>query len=211
MVAVRTGGGNTPDTNAQLRSAIERARAFGLPKENIERAITRAAGGEEGAELQVFFYEASAPSGISLLIEGITDNKNRTVAEIKHLLSEYGARLVEPGSLAWNFEKIGILELAARDNPGAAPETIELAIIDSGAADFKKANEGWIVETDFETLAKVRHNLEACGISARATYHDYKPKTTVSVAPAEKERIESLIESLIDHDDVQEVYTNLAE
>ena len=103
-IAARVGDPN-PDANIRLKAAIERARSIGLPKENIDRAIAKASGQGDGAELFEFLYEASAPGGVAILIEGITDNKNRTINEIKHLLSTHGARLADPGSLLWNFEK----------------------------------------------------------------------------------------------------------
>lgn len=104
MVAVRIGG-SSPGTNTRLRAAMERAREQGLPKDNIERAIEKASGGGEAGELQEFLYEAIGPGGVYLLIEGITDNKNRTFAEIKQILYRHGARIVPQNSLLWNFEK----------------------------------------------------------------------------------------------------------
>lgn len=104
-MAVRSGGPD-PDANPRLRSALERARSLGLPKENSERAILRASGGEGGASLQEFLYEATAPNGVQILVEGITDNKNRTLAEIRQTLAGHGAKLAPPNSLLWNFEKV---------------------------------------------------------------------------------------------------------
>lgn len=104
-LAVRSGGPD-PDANPRLRSALERARSLGLPKENSERAILRASGGEEGTSLQEFLYEATAPGGVQILVEGITDNKNRTLAEIRQILSRHEAKLAPPNSLLWNFEKV---------------------------------------------------------------------------------------------------------
>jgi len=207
-IAAREAGPNA-DANPRLRAARERARAEGLPKDNIERAIARAAGRGDGAELYEFLYEATAPGGIALLIEGITDNKNRTLNEIKHLLSERGGRLADPGSVAWNFEKVGVIECAAPD--GAAPETNELAIVGSGARDFTKADDGWTVETDFAAQETVRATLERAGFSIRETYHDYKAKSPIALSPEIAPRIKTLLEALLEHDDVQEVYTNLRE
>lgn len=149
MVAVRTAG-SSPDTNIRLRTALERAREQGLPKDNIERAVARASGAGVTGELQEFLYEAIGPGGVYLLTEGITDNHNRTFAEIKQILAKYDARIVPPNSLLWNFTK------------------------------------EWTKEGK-----------------------DYKPKTTAEITPAEKEKIISLLDELVDHPDVQEVYTNL--
>ena len=149
MLAVRTGGPQ-PETNARLKSALERSREQGLPKDNIERAVERAYGGGEAAKLQEFLYEAVGAGGVYILIEGITDNNNRTLAEVKPILSKHDAKLVPPNSLLWNFEKI------------------------------------WTTEGK-----------------------DYRPKNPLELASGEKEKILLLLDELIDHPDVQEVYTNL--
>lgn len=207
-IAAREAGTN-PNANPRLRAACERARTEGLPKDNMERAIARAAGRGEGEELFEFLYEASAPGGIALLIEGITDNKNRTVNEIKHFLTEHGARLAEPGSLSWGFEKIGVIECAS---PAlAASEASELAIIESGARDFAPTDDGWVVETDFAARERVRAALERARFTIRESRHDYKAKSPIAPAPEIAPKIETLIGFLLDHDDVQEVYTNLRE
>lgn len=205
-IAAREAGTN-PDANPRLRAACERAREEGLPKENMERAIARAAGRDEGAELAEVRYEASAPGGVAILIECITDNKNRTVNEIKHLLDEHGARLAEPGSLSWGFEKIGVMECAAR--AGAAHDASELAIVESGARDFTQTEDGWMIETALAARENVRAALERAGFTIRAMRHDYQAKSPITLAPDIAQKIESLIDALDDHDDVQEVYTNI--
>lgn len=205
-IAAREAGANS-DANPRLRSAIERARAEGLPKDNIERAVARAAGKEGSAELFEFLYEAVAPSGTALLIEGITDSKNRTLNEVKHLLSEHGARLAEPGSVIWNFEKIGVIECAPAS--GSSPEAAELAIIESGAADFAAREGAWLVETEFAARERVREALEKTGMIITATGHDYKAKTPIAPAPGTAGRIEALLDALLAHTDVQEAYTNI--
>lgn len=148
-IAAKIGDPN-PDANIRLKAAIERARAIGLPKDNIERAVAKAGGQGAGAELSEFLYEASAPGGVAMLIEGITDNKNRTINEIKHLLSKHDARLADPGSLLWNFEKI------------------------------------WTVNSG----------------------HTYKPRFPLSM-PELPSSLETLLARLSEHDDVQNVYTNI--
>lgn len=135
MIAARNGG-TLSETNTHLQRTIERARASGLPKENIERAIIRASGEEKGRELQEFLYEATAPYGINMLIEGITDNKNRTLAGIRKLLRDHEAKLADPGSILWNFDKIGIIKLLPDDNPKKTKEELELETIEAGARDF---------------------------------------------------------------------------
>ncbi len=207
MVAVRTTG-PSPEHNARLRTAIERARTTGLPKENIDRAIERASGTGDDSKLQEFLYEAAAPDGVSVLIEGITDNKNRTLAELKHFLSEHNARLADQGSLLWNFEKLGIIELAASENSSLNAEEIELAIIDSGAKDFSSTDNIWTIETNFAEVDKVRQNLEEHGLTLKTTGHTYRSRSSLTLSTEAHTTIEELCEGLLEHDDVQEVYTN---
>ena len=209
MIASKTGG--KTESNVRLRAAIERAKQMGVPKDNIERAVSRGAGGGTGIEFKEFLYEATGPGGIAILIEGSTDNTNRTVNEIKHLLAEHKGRLADPGSLLWNFEKIGILEISAQQNPGRPKDEIELAFIESGARDFSSIENEWIVETAFNDRDSVRRQLEEKGITVASVSHDYKPGSTIALEPDTAAATETLLDALTDHDDVQEVYTNLAE
>lgn len=208
MVAARTGGPN-PEANARLRASIERARSLGLPKDNIERAIERATGTGEEARLEEFLYEAVGPHGTSLIVEGITDNKNRSLAEIKKILLKHDAKLSEQGSLVWGFEKIGYIDITKAGGDGRSDEEVELALIESGANDFRKQDGGWTVETDFPRLETVRRELEKRSFLVEASGHDYKAKSPLAVPETERSAIESLIEELSEQDDVQEVYTNL--
>ncbi len=203
-VAARTGGAS-PDTNSALRSAVERARGLGLPKDNIERAIARASGTGEDGSLQEFLYEATAPAGVMILIEGITDNTNRSRAEIRKILESRGARMADPGSIAWNFENMGVIEI----EEAAAPDDCELLCIEAGARDIEKGQGVWYVETEFSAMDAVRRELEARGIAVKSADRDYKPKNTVALDNETRERTEALLETLSDHDDVQDVYSNL--
>ena len=209
-IAARAGS-TDPATNPRLRSALERAAAVGLPKENRERAVARASGSGPDAELFEVLYEAAAPGGIAILVEAITDNRNRTVNELKHLLSLQGARLAEPGSLAWNFEKIGVMEIAAGANPTETKEDMENAIIESGAADFHDRDGIWRVETAYADLVKVRGSLERAGIAVKETGHSYKPRAPVALHQDARASLERLLDALSEHDDIQEAYTNLRE
>ncbi len=208
MLAARTG--QDPSANARLRSALEQARAIGLPKDNIERAIARASGAGEGGELSEIIFEATGPGGVAIIAEAITDSKNRTVNEIKHLLSQYDARMSEPGSVMWNFEKIGIVEITADQNPGKTKDEMESAIIESGAADFCETHGSWILETAFADTESVRAGLEERGIAVKETGHDYKPRATIAPLPEKEARVSALLEALSEHDDIQEIYTNLS-
>ena len=132
---------------------------------------------------------------------------NRTVQEVKHLLSKQNAKFAEQNSLAWNFEKVGVVAFDAAENVGKGPDDIEIAIMESGARDFSKNEGEYRVTTEFKDLEVVRKNLESTGIKIRESGHDYQAKNTVMAE--NDEVVERLLEALLDHDDVQEVYTNL--
>ena len=210
LVAARTGGPH-PEANPRLRSAMERARSEGLPKDNIERAIAKASGSGENETLQEFLYEATAPGGVVMLIEGITDSKNRSFAEIKHLLAERGAKIADPGSVLWNFDKIGTILCAKDDNAHKTKEDIELAIIEAGATDFHMHEDVWVIETSFTGIDKVKRALELAGVAVKEAGHDYKPKNSLPLSLEDQQTAALLIDAIADHEDVQEVYTNLAE
>lgn len=203
-------GGASYDTNQRLKAGIERARSYGVPKDNIEKAILRASGGNSDVILSEFLYEATLPRGLALLIEGITDNKNRALAEIKHILFECGGRLAEPGSVLWNFEKVGTLKVIPYENKKRGEELALLAI-ETGAKDFTLLDDELFLETVFVEREGVRRSLEIKGITVRESGHDYKPKTCIQIEKSAKEALDRTIETLLDQDDVQEVYTNLSQ
>lgn len=206
MIAVRLGG-PLPENNIRLRTSVERSRAAGLPKDNVERAIERASGMGNDDKLQEFLYEATVPGGVHILVEGVTDNKNRTLSEIRHIIMERGGKMAESGSLIWNFEKIGTLKVSRPQEKSR--EEAELAFIDAGADNFTESEDGWFLETKFSALDRVREELEQKGIRLQESGHDYKPRMSLVLSKEERESIEPLLDELSEHDDVQEVYTNL--
>lgn len=208
-VAAREGGAQ-PEGNARLAAAMERAKAAGMPKENIERALAKVSGGGDGAMLDEFLYEASVSGGVAILIEGITDSKNRTLAEIKHVLSQRGAKMAESGSLLWNFEKVGIIEAAIPEGSTQTPDDLELIIIDAGAQDVAQRDGVFQIETEFVALNNVRRALDAAGLEIKDFGHEYKPRAAIE-APQDRGGLDSLLDALVEHDDVQEVYTNIKE
>jgi len=203
--AAKNGSAN-PEFNMRLRSAIDRARTAGIPKDNIERALQKVAGGEENS-LHEFIYEALGPGGISIIIEGITDNTNRSFNEIKLLLAKHNAKIVEQGSLIWNFEKMGIIILDKEENKTI--EKMEEIILDSRAVDFQETKDLWMVETSFASLAMVKKYLEERKIFVKEIKCYYKAKTTLDLKPEEKTCLDALLDALENHDDVQEINTNL--
>lgn len=204
IVAAREGGGN-PDTNPRLRAAIERAKEASMPKENIERAIKRGTGEIEGAEFQEIIYEAYAPGGVALYIRALTDNKNRTAQELRHVLSRHGGSLAEPGSVGWVFERRGIVQIPKEQV--ANIEEVMMIAIDAGAEDIKEQEDPIRIIASPEDVMKIKDALEANGYKVEASI-GYVPKSTVRVTGKDAERLLTLLNALEDMDDVQEVFSN---
>jgi len=209
-VATKEGGPN-PETNARLRLAIEEARYSNMPKENIERAIKRGSGETEGATLENVTYEAYGPGGIAVLIEGITDNKNRALAEVKKALGQHGGKMVGEGGIKWMFERKGYLSLALNAQPQGFQnkEKLELLAIESGAEDIYWRGDDLDVYTEVEELEKVKRALEEKEIKIDIQSLDWKPKEMVVVGEKENEDCKKLFEELDELDSVQEIYSNL--
>lgn len=206
-VAAKTGR-NNPDFNARLRTAIDRAKDAGMPKENIDRAVQKSTNSSASEELSEVLYEAMGPGGSVILIEGITDNKNRTLNELKKILANNGGKLSDQGSCLWNFEKIGIIELT---DQGGNPDDLVERIINSGASDFKTVSGAWLVETSPQETEKVRRHLEKPGLEIKEVYQGYKCRNPIKLGVRDQENLDVLLEALGEQDDVQEIYTNIKE
>lgn len=204
VVAVRQGGPD-PEANFRLRLAIQRARDHNMPNETIERAIKRAAGATDGAQLQEVVYEGYGPGGAAILIEALTDNKNRTVAELRNAFSKLGGNLGEAGSVAWMFETRGVINLTV--DPERAEE-IALIAIDAGAQDFKIEGTAMEIYTKPEDLERVRKALEDAGATVAEAQVSRVPTTTVALDAKRAEQTLRLIDRLEELDDVQRVYFN---
>lgn len=204
-VAVREGGPD-PEGNPRLRLAIENARAVNMPKENIERAIKKAAGHDQAEAYQEVTYEGYAPGGVAIFIDALTDNPNRTVAEVRHLFSRHGGNLGTSGSVAYMFERKGIIHVPSE---GVREEDLLQAILDAGAEDLALEGDVYVVTTPREAFAPVREALMEAGFRIERAALEMVPMTTVKVDPDTARRALRLIEALEDLDDVQAVYTNL--
>lgn len=203
-VAAKEKGGD-PALNAALRVAMEKAGAANMPAENIERAIGRGIGGGESA-LEIFNYEAYGPGGVAFIIEGITDNKNRTVSELRHLLNSHGGKLADSGSVAWMFDRVGIIEIEKTNSNG---ET-ELKIIEAGARDLEKGDAEFFIYTEPQNMDGVKNNLISAGFKIKSAILGWREKNPMEITDSKiRESIAGLLEALDDHDDVQEVYSNL--
>ena len=203
-VAAKQGGGD-PDGNPRLRTAIETARSQSMPKENIERAVKKGTGELEGVEYVEVLYEAFAPGGVALMIQALTDNATRTVAEVRHKLSRGGGNMGATNSVAWMFERKGQIYLDAKRHE--EDPTLEAAL-EAGATDFAREDDQYVVSTDVPSFHAVKAALEKQGIVGTESEVAWIPKQTVSVAGGEAEAVLKLIESLDELDDVQKVDAN---
>jgi YebC/PmpR family DNA-binding regulatory protein len=205
VIAAREGGAN-PDTNFKLRLAMDKAREFNMPKENIEKAIKRGAGGEKGDELFEIIYEAKGPGSIMMLIKTTTDNKNRTLGEVKTILSKNGGKFGEAGSSIWNFEQLGKIVLKLN---GKNAEEIEMTAIEAGARDTFLENDSLSVLTEAKELQAVQDKLLAQKLTVSESGLSFFPKTTAEIDEETRASYEKLLEALDDQDDVEEIFDNL--
>jgi YebC/PmpR family DNA-binding regulatory protein len=204
-VAAREGGGSI-EGNMTLASAVEKARDSSVPMENIERAIKRATGDLEGVKYESATYEGYAPGGVAMLVEVLTDNRNRSGADIRHAFGKFGGNLGDPGSVAWMFQRKGIVTL---DKAGAPDEEALLEIVsDAGANDLRDQGDLWEVETEPADMKPVREALEAAGIEVTSADLILHPQNTVPVGAEQARSVLRLLEALEDLDDVQNVYAN---
>jgi YebC/PmpR family DNA-binding regulatory protein len=200
-------GGPDPGGNPRLRLAIDHAREANMPMDTIQRAIQRGAGGGEGAALEEAVYEAYGAGGAALLIEATTDNRNRTVAEVRATLTRGGGSLGEAGSVAWNFESRGIILAQAKN--GIDPEDLALKAIDAGADDFTVDGQEVEILTDPGQLDEVRRAIEGAGATVVHAEVAMNPKTQIDLPNDQTTAVLRLVERLEDLDDVTRVYTNV--
>ncbi len=203
-VAARLGGGD-PDKNPRLRAAIAAAKAENMPKENIERSIKRGTGEIEGVNYEEVSYEGYGPGGVAVLVDCLTDNKNRTVAELKHIFEKYGGSMGEPGCVAWVFEKKGIISIEA--DKIDEDRLLEIAL-EAGAEDVKNTGTQFEVITDPADFEKVKKAIEDAGVPYSLAEITMIPKTTVKLDGKKAEQMLNLMQALEDLDDVSHVYAN---
>ena len=204
-IAARDGGGKI-ESNFQLRMAVDRAREMNMPKENIERAIKRGTGEIKGALIEEVLYEAVGPGELMLLISCTTDNKNRTVSEVKTILTKNNSKLGEKGSAMWNFEQVGNISI---DTEGKDADELEMLAIEAGAKDTILEEGALNIITDQKDFARVRENIAKEELKILDSGLIYLPKTTITTDEKTREACENLMELLDDHDDVSEIYSNL--
>ena len=207
VIAAREGGGD-PGTNVRLQFAIERARAQNMPKDNIERAIKRGTGeSKEGIVIEEVLYEGYAPHGVALLISVVTDNRNRSVAEIRHILNRYGGNMAEAGSVAWQFNRIAYFGFG-QDNI-SQDKIFELAV-DAGAEDVT-FDDDWVeIVGPVEAFKEINDALKAAKITPEDAELRYSPTNEIELDDADTVQVLRMVEFLEDLDDVQNVYHNLS-
>jgi YebC/PmpR family DNA-binding regulatory protein len=209
IVAVREGGSGDPNANFRLRMAMQRAREANMPMENIERSIKRAAGGGEGAQLDELTYEGYAPGGAAVLVQVVTDNRNRSASEIRNVFSRNGGNLGENGCVDWIFEQRGIIDVELE---GKDPDEITLEAADAGAEDVEPVSpndEVLTIYTEPAQMESVRAALEGKQYKIAKAEVSMLPKTKVELADKEALQAMRLIDRLEELDDVQNVYTNV--
>jgi YebC/PmpR family DNA-binding regulatory protein len=204
MIAARNG--SDPESNARLRTAIAAAKAVSMPADNIKRAVQRGAGELEGGQIDEYTYEGYGPGGAAIVVQVATDNKNRTVSEIRHLFSKNGGNMGEQGSVAWMFERKGQILIEAE----RAPTEDELMglILEAGAEDLRNHGESWEVITAPEDLAAVQEAISKAGIQGASASVAMIPKNLVQVEGQQARSLLKLTEALEEHDDVQNVFSN---
>ncbi len=207
-VAAREGGGDL-EVNFKLKMVVDKARAANMPKDNIERAIKRGTGElKDGAQIEEVFYEAYGPGQIAMIIKTATDNTNRTVGDVKHILTKSGGKMVPQGSVGFLFKKVGEISIKIEDNDGDI-EDIEMQAIEAGAEDIQKENDVLFVYTKPEELQKVKENLENAGLQISDAELSFLPTQQATPTEEDKKKYEALLEKLDENDDVVEIYDNL--
>jgi YebC/PmpR family DNA-binding regulatory protein len=203
-ISAREAGGD-PGANPRLRLAIDNAKAANMPADNIERAIKKATGELEGVTYTEITYEGYGPGGVAMLIEVATDNKNRSVAEVRHLFSKYNGSMGESGSVAWMFDRKGIITLPIQNK---TEDEIMDIVLESGAEDLQTEEDYFEVQTDLESFEPVRKALVAADMQIENASLQWIAKNTVDVSGDDAEKVMKIIEAMEDSEDVQNVYSN---
>lgn len=204
IVAARSGGGD-PDTNLALRYAIDDAKAVNMPKDTIEKAIKKGTGELQAESYESVIYEGYGPGGVAILLEILTDNRNRTAPEIKGIFDRHGGNLGTSGCVAYLFQPKGLVTLP---RSAGDEDAIMAAVLDAGAEDVQQAAEAWVVTCDVSDLHAVRKACEAAGLTVESAELTMAPTTTVAVSGDAAQKLLNLVEALEDHDDVQKVHAN---
>ncbi len=200
-ITIAARGGADPAANFKLRLAVDQARAVNMPKDTIERAIARGSGGSTGEQLEAVTYEGFGPHGVAVIMECLTDNRNRTSQEIRHLVEEHGGSMGAPGSVSWQFARIGIV------NVPTLTEADELALIDLGATDVERSADGVRIACPPDRLESVRQHVSDRGLTPRAQL-TLQPKETVTLADQAVTAVQKFLTAVAGHPDVHDIHHN---
>jgi len=203
-VSARLGGGD-PDGNPRLRAAVAAAREVNMPADNIQRAIDKGVGAGDTDSFEEVTYEGYGPGGVAILVEGLTDNRNRTASEVRNLFTRGGGNMAESGAVNWQFERKGLVTV---DREGIDEERAAELAIESGAEDYEDGGDVWAISTAGSELHAVADALTASGVEVKSVEWVMVPTTEVNPDPRQSDKVLALIENLEDHDDVQKVWTN---
>jgi YebC/PmpR family DNA-binding regulatory protein len=206
IVAAKEGGGD-PANNLALQNAIEKARSYSMPRDNIDRAIAKGSGADADQDaFETIVYEGYGPEGVAVIVEALTENRNRTAADVRHLFAKHGGNLGATGAVAWQFDRRGVVLVSA---DGVDEEELLLAAADGGADDVERDGDVFEVTAAPESLTAVREAVEGAGFAIDSSELTLVPKTTVAIDDESKARqVMRLIDALEDNDDVQDVYAN---
>jgi YebC/PmpR family DNA-binding regulatory protein len=207
MIAAREGGSGDPDNNFALANAVAKAKEYNMPQDNIDRAIKKGVGGDDGERFETIMYEGYGPGGTALMVEAMTENKNRTAAEVRNMFSKSGGNLGETGCVGWLFERKGII--LVDKNLIKDEESFMLDVIDSGAEDIQEVDGIYEISTPPTEFMNVRKGLSVNKIDVKSAEVTYVPKSSVEVSKKEAEKVLRMINTLEDHDDIQNVYSNV--
>jgi YebC/PmpR family DNA-binding regulatory protein len=205
IVAARAGGGD-PGMNPRLRVAVEKAREASMPVDNIKRAIDRGTGAIEGAAYEEIVYEGYGPGGSAIILECYSENRNRTVAEVRHAFSKNGGNLAENGSVAWQFKHVGEISIPKGSH---SEDDLTLAALDAGAEDIDSDEDGFTITTAMEDLHRVNDALDKAGFRAKEVVLTYVPTNKTELSTEDSLKLLKLLDMLEELDDVQETYVNV--
>ena len=211
LITIAAKGGGDPDKNFSLRIAIDKAKSVSMPKDNIDKAIKKGTGElNDGIVLEEALYEAFGPGGVAVLIKAVTDNKNRTVSEIKHSLTKSGGGMAGPGSVAWMFEQLGVIRLTAEElkNKNISQDDFEMSLIEVGAQDIKTEEDEIEVLTKIEDLQKVLGKIREMALEPNKSGIEWVAKEKVEIPEENVDKLQNLFGELEEREDVEDYFTN---
>lgn len=210
-ITVAAQGGGDPEMNFALRLAVEKARKGNVPKDNIDRAIKKGSGEDkDGVRFEEAVYEGFGPGGVAMMIECLTDNKNRTVSEVKLVLSKNGGSAAGPGSVAWQFDQKGIVRISTEEKEDVKDwEEAQLRLMDAGVEEIEESEFGVELVGPKDSLAKMIEAVESLGVTPEDSGLEWIAKEKVDIDDADSKKLENLLDALDEDEDVKEVYTNL--